>query len=168
MNKPQGKQESAPAKQVYRELVTINGKNVVLAHNEPPVINAGVLENGDIFRMINIFAETFTPSNLDKADGTPLRLYTSDRVKVDVSKRRKHDMGFWHRNIDAHEIIFCVKGALKWETEMGVKIMHPGDMLFIPKGIGHRSMLCEDSTDDNVLIELKIADELSYVGDQKK
>ena len=30
-------------------------------------------------------------------------------------------------------------------------------------------MLCEDSTDDNVLIELKIADELTYVGeDQKK
>ncbi len=39
------------------ESVTINGKNVVLAHNELPVINAGVLENADIFRMINIFAE---------------------------------------------------------------------------------------------------------------
>ena len=140
-------------KQIYRELVTINGKNVVLAHNEPPVINAGVLENADIFRMINIFAEHFSPSNIDKADGTPLRLYTSDKVKIDVSKRRKHDMGFWHRNVDAHEIIFCVKGALKWETEMGVKIMHPGDMLVIPKGIGHRSMLCEDSTDENVLID---------------
>ena len=23
----------------YRELVTINGKNVVLAHDEPPVVN---------------------------------------------------------------------------------------------------------------------------------
>ena len=164
MNKPQTNQQQ-PAQQVYRELVTINGKNVVLAHNEPPVINAGVLENGDIFRMINVFAEKFSPSNIDKADGTPLRLYTSDRVKVDVSKRRKHDMGFWHRNIDAHEIIFCVKGALKWETEMGVKIIHPGDMLFIPKGIGHRSMLCEDSSDDNVLNELKIADDLTYVGE---
>ena len=54
----------------YRELVTINGKNVVLAHNEPPVVNAGVLENADIFRMINIFAEQFSPSNIDKADGT--------------------------------------------------------------------------------------------------
>jgi ethanolamine utilization protein EutQ (cupin superfamily) len=169
MNKPQSKQDAQQsAKQVYRELVTINGKNVVLAHNEPPVINAGVLEFAEIFRMFNIFDEKFSPTNIDKADGTPLRLYTSDRVKVDVSKRRKHDMGFWHRNIDAHEIIFCVKGALKWETEMGVKIMHPGDMLFIPKGIGHRSMLCEDSTDDNVLIELKIADELTYVGDDKK
>jgi hypothetical protein len=41
MNKQQTKQ---PAKPVYRELVTIDGKNVVLPHNEPPVINAGVLE----------------------------------------------------------------------------------------------------------------------------
>ena len=41
-------------------------------------------------------------------------------------------------------------------------------MLFIPKGIGHRSMLCEDSTDDNVLIELKIADELTYVGEIRR
>ncbi len=99
------------AKGIFRELVTINGKNVVLAHNESPVSNAGVLENADLFRMINIFAEKFSPTNIDKADGTPLRLYTSDRVKIDVSKRRKHDMGFWHRNIDAHEIIFCVKGS---------------------------------------------------------
>src|SRR6201986_2229714 len=166
MNKPQDAPQNT--KPLYRKLVRINGKNVVLAHDEAPVINAGVLENGDIFRMINIFAEKFSPSNIDKADGTPLRLYTSDRVKVDVSKRRKHDMGFWHRNINAHEIIFCVKVALKWETEMGVKIMHPGDMLFIPKGIGHRSMLCEDSTDENVLIELKIADDLTYVGEDQK
>ncbi len=155
------------ATEKYRELVTIGGKNVVLAHHEPPVVNAGVLENADIFRLINIFSEKFTPSNLDKADGTPLRLYASDRVKVDVSKRRKHDMSFWHRNVDAHEIIFCVKGALKWETEMGTVTMHPGDMLFIPKGIGHRSMLCPDSSDDNVLLELKIADDLAYVGEPK-
>ena len=169
MNEQTKKDAAEQAKPVYRELVTINGKNVVLAHNEPPVVNAGVLEMAEIFRMFNIFDEKFSPSNIDKADGTPLRLYTSERLQGRRRKRRKHDMGFWHRNIDAHEIIFCVKGALKWETEMGVKIMHPGDMLFIPKGIGHRSMLCEDSTDDNVLIELKIADELTYVGeDQKK
>ena len=50
---------------------------------------------------------------------------------------------------------------------MGPKTMHPGDMLSIPKGIGHRSMLCEDPTDENVLIELKVADDLTYVGEDK-
>ena len=81
-----------------------------------------------------------------------------------LSKRSKEDMGFWHRNIDYHEIIICVKGALRWETEMGVRTMHEGDMMFIPKGIAHRSMLCEDSAPENVLVELKIADECTYVG----
>jgi len=101
MNEQTKKDAAQQAKPVYRELVTINGKNVVLAHNEPPVVNAGVLEMAEIFRMFNIFDEKFSPSNIDKADGTPLRLYTSNGCKVDVSKRRKHDMGFWHRNIDA-------------------------------------------------------------------
>jgi hypothetical protein len=92
MNKPQTKPGTA-AKQVYRELVTINGKNVVLAHNEPPVINAGVLENGDIFRMINIFADKFTPTNLDKADGTPLRLYPFLFTQNSVIARARRN--FW-------------------------------------------------------------------------
>jgi oxalate decarboxylase/phosphoglucose isomerase-like protein (cupin superfamily) len=152
---------------VKRELVTIGGKNVVLAHRDNPVANEGVLENADIFRMLNIFSSEFTPDNYNKADGSPLRLYTSNGCKVDVSKRSKEDMGFWHRNIDAHEIILCIKGALRWETEMGVRTMHPGDMLLIPKGIAHRSMLCEDSAEENVLLELKITDDLTYVGDKK-
>ena len=81
MNEQTKKDAAKQAKPVYRELVTINGKNVVLAHNEPPVVNAGVLEMAEIFRMFNIFDEKFSPTNIDKADGTPLRLYTSDRVQ---------------------------------------------------------------------------------------
>ena len=115
----------------YRELVTIHGKNVVLLHDEPPVKNLGVAENADIFRMINIFDPKFQPSNYNKADGSPLRMFDAKTVKVDLSKRSKEDMGFWHRNIDAHEIIICIKGALRWETEMGVKTMHEGDMMFL-------------------------------------
>jgi quercetin dioxygenase-like cupin family protein len=149
----------------YRELVTINGKNVVLLHDEPPVRNAGVAELADVFRMVNVFDKKFQPSNFNKADGTPLRMFEAKHVRVDLSKRSKEDMGFWHRNVDAHEIIFCVKGSLRWETEMGVKTMHEGDMMFIPKGIAHRSMLCEDSAEENVLVELKLFDnEVNYVG----
>ena len=62
MNEQTKKDPTQQAKPVYRELVTIGGKNVVLAHNEPPVVNAGVLEMADIFRMFNIFDEKFSPS----------------------------------------------------------------------------------------------------------
>src|ERR1041385_598997 len=89
MNEQTKKDATKEAKPVYRELVTIGGKNVVLAHNEPPVVNAGVLEMAEIFRMFNIFDEKFSPTNIDKADGTPLRLYTSDKVKVDVRSEER-------------------------------------------------------------------------------
>ncbi|MYZ47103.1 cupin domain-containing protein [Propylenella binzhouense] len=150
-----------------RELVTIDGVNVVLQRDQSPMINGGILEMAEMFRMFNIFDEKFQPSNLNLADGKPLRLYDGKTVKVDLSKRSKEDMGFWHRNIDAHEIIFCVKGALDWETEMGERTMHPGDMLFIPRGIAHRSKLSKDSADENVLIELKISEPIAYVAENK-
>ena len=101
----------------------------------------------------------------DGADGAPLRLFDAAGVKVDLSKRSHEDMGFWHRNVDFHEIIFCFKGALRWETEMGTVILKEGDMMVIPKGITHRSALCEESADENILLELKVRDELVYVGD---
>ena len=150
-----------------RELITIDGKNVVLQRDTSPMENGGVLENSEALRLFNIFDEKFQPSNFGLADGKPLRMYDAKTVKIDLSKRSKEDMGFWHRNADAHEIIFCVKGALRWETEMGVRIMHPGDMLFIPRGIAHRSTLCEESEAENVLVELKISEELTYVAEDK-
>lgn len=148
-----------------RELITIDGKNVVLQRDTSPMINGGVLENLEALRLFNIFDEKFQPSNFGLADGKPLRMYDGATVKIDLSKRSKEDMGFWHRNSDAHEIIFCVKGALRWETEMGERIVRPGDMLLIPRGIAHRSTLCEESEEENVLVELKISEELNYVAE---
>ncbi len=150
--------------QLNRELVTIDGKNVVIKRDRSPIENGGILEMADALRVLNIFDARFKPSNYDLPDGKPLRLYSGDTVKVDLSKRSVEDMGFWHRNVDAHEIIFCVKGALEWETEMGTKILQEGDMLFIPRGIAHRSKLCSLSSEENILIELKIAEPLEYVG----
>lgn len=149
----------------FEERITIDGKNVILNRDTNPTqSNSGVLEYAEIFKIINIFSDAFTPSNIDKSDGIPLRLFESKHLRVEVSKRRKLSMSFWHRNIDAHEIIFCVQGALKWETEMGTTILKSGDMMMIPRGISHRSMMCDESTQDNVLVELKIFEELKYVG----
>ena len=106
------------------------------------------------------------PFFIVQVDGAPLRLFDSDALKLDVSKRSKEDMGFWHRNVDAHEIIICFRGALRWETELGTVTLHAGEMILIPKGITHRSMLCEESEEENVLIELKVRDALDYVFDE--
>ena len=150
-----------------RETVTIDGENVMLEHPAAPVEGVTVTSGKDLFRFLNILDPKFQPANYNKADGAPLRMFDSNAVKVDLSKRSKEDMGFWHRNIDYHEIIFCFRGALRWETEMGVVILHPGEMILIPKGITHRSMLCEESEEENILIELKVRDQLTYVGDNK-
>ncbi len=81
-----------------REVVTIDGTNVTLQVKDNPVENLGVLTAKELFHYLNIFDDKYQPSNYNKADGSPLRLFDSKPVKIDVSKRSKEDMGFWHRN----------------------------------------------------------------------
>ena len=150
-----------------REVITIDGTNVELEVKDNPVENLGVLKAKELFHYLNIFDPKFQPSNYNKADGSPLRLFDSPPVKIDVSKRSKEDMGFWHRNVDYNEVIICVRGALRWETEMGAVILREGEVIVIPRGITHRSMLCDESLAENVLVELKCRDKLNYVGDDK-
>ena len=150
-----------------REVISIEGTNITIERKDNPIENLGVMSGAEMFQYLNVFDSKFQPSNYNKADGTPLRLFDSAPVKIDVSKRSKEDMGFWHRNCDFHEIIFCVKGALRWETELGTVVLKEGEMILIPKGITHRSMLCEESLEENVLLELKLREKLTYVGDNK-
>ena len=149
----------------YREVITIHGTNVTLEQSAPPVENLGVTSGQDMFKKVDFFDPKFRPENYNKADGSPLRMFDADGVKIDLSKRSLEDMGFWHRNVDYNEVIFCVRGALRWETEMGTETLHAGEMILIPKGISHRSILCDESEEENILLELKIRDQLTYVGD---
>jgi mannose-6-phosphate isomerase-like protein (cupin superfamily) len=150
-----------------REVISIDGVNVTIEKKDNPIEHLGVLNGAELFHYLNIFDSKFQPSNYNKADGSPLRLFDSAPVKIDVSKRSKEDMGFWHRNVDYHEVIICVRGALRWETELGTVVLKEGEVILIPKGITHRSMLCEDSAEENVLIELKVKEKLTYTGDNK-
>jgi len=168
MNPEAEARAATPAVEAPRsERITIDGVNVVIEHTHSPVKNK-IIDNGaERLNILNVLDPKFRPENYKKADGAPLRLFDAAGVKVDLSKRSHEDMGFWHRNVDFHEIIFCFKGALRWETEMGTVILKEGDMMVIPKGITHRSALCEDSAEENILLELKVRDELVYVGDDQ-
>ena len=152
---------------VTTERRNIDGVNVVVEHAHSPIENKGIDTGGERFKLLNVLDPKFRPENYKKADGAPLRLFDAAGVKVDLSKRSHEDMGFWHRNVDYNEVIFCFRGALRWETEMGTVILKEGDMMVIPKGITHRSALCEDSAEENILLELKVRDELVYVGDDQ-
>lgn len=152
---------------VKREVVTIDGVNITLPLAVSPVENLGVENGTALLSFLSLLDPKFRPANYDKADGSPLRLFDSPTLRIEVSKRSKESMGFWHRNIDWHEVIICFRGALFWETELGSVTLHEGEMIVIPKGITHRSALCEESAEENILIELKVRDKLTYVGDAK-
>ena len=150
-----------------KELVTINGSNVTMTHPASPIADIEISGGMEKFQFVNLLDPKYRPENYNKADGAPLRMLDAKTVKVDLSKRSKEDMGFWHRNVDYHEVIICFRGALRWETEMGTVNLRAGEMIVIPKGITHRSALCEESEEENILIELKVRDELTFVGDNK-
>src|SRR3989338_7169460 len=95
-------------------------------------------------------------ARLQRAEGTVLPLFQAEGVRLDLSKRTKEPMNFWHRNMDCDELIFCYKGAIHWETELGNITLQSGEMFVIPKGIAHRSLPPPDSQEENIIIELKI------------
>ena len=154
------------SEQSFREIVTIDGRNITLNHENSPVAQRCVADSGDAILKLDVFDPAFRPENYNRADGTPLRLFDAASVKIDLSKRSREDMNFWHRNVDFHEIIFCVQGALRWETEIGTVALKAGEMILIPRGISHRSMLCEDSAPENVLVELKVGEDIKFTGGQ--
>ncbi len=149
-----------------REMVTIGGVQVTLNLEDSPIKNLGVTSGAELLQLVNILDPKYRPENYSKADGSPLRIFDSAPLKIDLSKRSREDMGFWHRNVDYHEVIICFRGALRWETEIKTVTLHAGEILVIPKGITHRSMLCEESEPENILIELKVTDGLTYVGEK--
>ncbi len=102
---------------------------------------------------------SMTPPNMLKQDGETLKLLVGDGVSVELSKRRSQ-MTFWHRNMDYDEVIVCVKGEAKWSTETGEFQLKSGEMLFIPRGVGHMASSNKDS--DYMAVEIKSKVALTY------
>ena len=140
----------------YTEKFTWAGKELIIKRETSPVqvISA---ESADIkLEKININDSALRPSNYARAEGTVLPLFQAEGVRLDLSKRTKEPMNFWHRNMDCDELIFCYKGAIHWETELGPITLQSGEMFVIPKGVAHRSLPPPDSQEENIIIELKI------------
>lgn len=149
--------------EVYKEKLTSSAGTVVITRKASPVDIEQIHEGADLFKILSTMSDEFRPENYSKADGAPMTLFSGSSARIDLSKRSVEDMGFWHRSADFNEVILCLKGALHWQTELGETVLRPGDMIWIPRGIAHRSLLCEESLEENVLIEFKIREDLKFV-----
>ena len=144
----------------YTEKFTWAGKELVLRRETSPVAVASVESSQVKLEKINVNDPNLRPTNYAKAEGTPLPIFQADGVRVDLSKRTKEPMTFWHRNMECDELIFCYKGSICWETELGNITLNSGELFVIPKGIAHRS-LPPDNSEENIIIELKIRGDVS-------
>ncbi|MBI2369683.1 MAG: homogentisate 1,2-dioxygenase [Deltaproteobacteria bacterium] len=145
----------------YTEKLTWGPKELVITRQTPPAQVVSVESKQVKLEKINVNDPSLRPSNYAKAEGTPLPILQAEGVRVDLSKRTKEPMNFWHRNMDCDEVIFCYRGAIHWETELGNLTLQPGEMFVIPRGIAHRSLPPENAEEENIIIELKIRGEVS-------
>ena len=147
----------------YTEKFTWAGKELTLQREQSPVEHITTESAKVKLEKINVNDAALKPANYDQANGSVLPIFQAEGVRVDLSKRSKHDMTFWHRNMECDELIFCYKGGIRWETELGNIELKSGEMFVIPKGIAHRSRLPEENTGDNIIIELKIRGDISKI-----
>lgn len=145
----------------YIEKFTWAGKDLILKRETSPVQVAGLESQRVKLEKIDVNDPSLRPSNYDKAEGTPLPILQADGLRVDLSKRTREPMTFWHRNMECDEVIFCYKGAIHWETELGNITLRSGEMFVIPKGIAHRSLPPKDSQEENIIVELKVRGDVS-------
>ncbi|MFL7791494.1 MAG: cupin domain-containing protein, partial [Anaerolineae bacterium] len=45
----------------------------------------------------------------------------------------------WHRHLDIDELFWVHEGTILLESEWGEKLLRPGELAVVPKGVGHRS-----------------------------
>jgi mannose-6-phosphate isomerase-like protein (cupin superfamily) len=149
----------------YREKLTWEGgKEVVITRPTVPVDVVRV-EGADVDLVrLSVHDVKLLPTNYADAEGTPLPLLGSDGFRLDLSRRTKRPMGFWHRNMDYDEIIICVQGGMTWETELGTVTIRPGEVVVLPRGVAHRAIPPDGSESENVLIELKVRGNVKPLG----
>src|SRR5690554_3706329 len=115
----------------YKEKITAAGRTYnVQRENVPTQVNS--IDGPELLK-INLKDSSLVPSNMSNSDGVPLPLLQADGIRIDLSKRTHEAMNFWHRSGDWDEVIICIEGQIKWETELGNATLNAGEMLLIPR-----------------------------------
>lgn len=140
--------------EIIKEKLTSKGINILFSR-EKEAESASFASESEVIKYASL-----VPPNMEKPDGSTMKLLSGDGVSIELSKRRTV-MPFWHRNMDFDEVIICVKGNATWKTENGVYELTAGEMLYIPRGVSHTATAASDS--DYIAIEVKTRTQLTNV-----
>lgn len=143
--------------ETIKEKITSKGVNVVFSREKTAEVY-DLDSHSEVIKYASLI-----PPNMDKPDLAPLKMLAGDGISVEVSRRRSV-MPFWHRNMDFDEVIICVSGKATWKTEQGEYELKAGELLYIPRGVGHNAAAEPDS--DYMAIEIKSRSELTNVTKQ--
>jgi len=130
--------------ELFREKITSKDISIETLRKKDTIINTNK-------KTVLINYAALIPTNMTNKEGSPLKMLSSDDISIEVSKRRM-GMSYWHRNMDYDEIIICIKGNAKWETDDGEFNLNEGNLLYIPRGIAH---ILTTASSDYMAIEIK-------------
>lgn len=83
--------------------------------------------------------------NILKVWGERRRIFLNDKVEIDYVKLKKDSFCSTHTHNKKHNKFVVIKGLVKVETELGEKIIYPGDSLIVIAPMKHRFIALQES-----------------------
>jgi mannose-6-phosphate isomerase-like protein (cupin superfamily) len=112
-----------------------------------------MLEKVDVAEKFALFDETWSPKIVAELNDAYVKVVKLEGEFV------------WHHHDDEDELFWVVSGRLRMELRDGEVVLEPGELLVVPKGVGHRPV-AEGET-HVVLIEPKTTLNTGNVRDER-
>jgi homogentisate 1,2-dioxygenase len=91
----------------------------------------------DELQSVHLDLREIRTGDLERADGLPAPVVTSDTVALYASRRRA-PMPYCWRNADADALYFLHRGPARFETDFGHLTAEPGDFVYLPRNVIYR------------------------------
>ena len=80
----------------------------------------------------SLFDEHWSPKIIGELNGQAIKLA---KVKGEF---------VWHDHVNEDELFMVIKGQLKLEFEDGIRVVNPGEILIVPRGVPHKPIAEEE------------------------
>ena len=86
----------------------------------------------DYQKELSLFSDQWSPKVIGQLNGQAVKLAKLEGEFV------------WHDHADEDELFLVIKGVLKIEFRDGIRTIHPGEMIIVPRGVEHKPIAEEE------------------------